>query len=186
MNVYMFSCICMCFQMCFLFEGVSVTTVILAPGACGRGAPNSSFRVKNTWKVEEVGKFPEACFCRQAAYFSDFTSHESVPEAWFCRQAACFSDFLKKGSPGVSKELPGHHFQLQLYQQTPDPPPSAAVTCIWCNNVQSERIYIYIYTYIILSYIIYKILYKIWHGRSVRHAGLAGRPDFVFEGPLDR
>ena len=75
-------------------------------------------------------KFPEARFRRQDAYFSDFSSHESVPEAQFCGQAACFNDFLKKGSPGVSKGLPGHHFQLQLYQQTPDPAPSAAVTCM--------------------------------------------------------
>ena len=51
----------------------------------------------------------------------------------------CFSDFLKKGSPGVSKELPGHHFQLQLYQQTPDPPPSAAVTCMTCHPQDSKR-----------------------------------------------
>ncbi len=62
--------------------------------------------------------------CRQAANFSDVTSRESVPETRFCRQAACFSDFLKMGSPGVSKGPPGH-IQLQLYQQTPDPPPSA-------------------------------------------------------------
>ena len=75
-----------------------------------------------------VMQVPEARFCRQAAYFSDFTSHESVPEARSCRQAAYFSNFLKKGSPKVSKGPPGHHFQLQLYQQTPDPPPSAAVT----------------------------------------------------------
>jgi hypothetical protein len=32
---------------------------------------------------EQSGKFPEACVRRQAAYFSDFTSHESFPEARF-------------------------------------------------------------------------------------------------------
>ena len=54
------------------FEGVSSTTVILAPGACRRGALSNTSCVGNMSVCAVCDEFQEARFCRQARHFKAF------------------------------------------------------------------------------------------------------------------
>ena len=61
---------------------------------------------------EQWGKFPEACFRRQAAYIRDFTSHESVQKLFQTGSGPGPSSRLKGSSSGVSKRASRAPFRV--------------------------------------------------------------------------
>ena len=72
---------------CDLFEGVSSTTVILAPGACRRGALNSTSCVDSAGKrraqlanASVCDEFQEALFWRQAWWLRDIYLESGVQQ----------------------------------------------------------------------------------------------------------
>jgi hypothetical protein len=74
-------------------------------------------------EVEEVGKFPEACFRRQAAYIRDFTSHESVQKRFQTGSGPGPSSRLKGSSSGVSKKASRAPFPVPTIIEAGKVPP---------------------------------------------------------------
>ena len=65
-----------------------------------------------------MGKFPEACFRRQAAYIRDFTSHESVQKRFQTSSGPGPSSRLQGSSSGVSKKASRAPFWVPTIWQT--------------------------------------------------------------------
>ena len=88
-----------------LFEGVCVTTVILAPGACGRWAPS---RVLDTTSVAPVAPVaPRGVFQKRRydRYTRDFVAHE-VPSFKNFWKAATRDPKAPQGQPKGAQGRP--------------------------------------------------------------------------------
>ena len=153
--------VCTCLTIIRWFEGVSSTTVILAPGACRKGALSSTCCVGNVANVAKYSvsrEFCEAQFCRQAAVrrpicseldFQFLTKSIILPKAPMRKP---------RGPQRTAKGTPRHPKGSQRHPKDTQGQPKGQYIYIYIY-IYILYIYIYIYMYIYISLYIYIYTY---------------------------